>query len=102
MDIVDGRTGFDLFDDGLPASLPWQASPQYQHCQVTSPLPPSPSSKAAINMGIHMTCLDGLDQVRLGASSWPDERQVPSPPRSLVSTFEAAADEAMFGLFQGL
>jgi len=103
---ADVEFSFDLFDDSLPAWLPWQAPPlQYQHHQAaTSSALPFPSSKAASRRDISMACLDGLGHVHRRASSWPDERQVPSSPRSLVSTFEAAsdADEAMFGLFQDL
>jgi len=103
---ADVEFSFDLFDDSLPAWLPWQAPPlQYQHHQAaTSSALPFPSSKAASRRDISMASLDGLGHVHRRASSWPDERQVPSSPRSLVSTFEAAsdADEAMFGLFQDL
>jgi len=79
--------------------------------QVTPAPPLSPSLKAANGMGVHMTCLNGLDHAHIRASSWPSGRtlcnenhQMPSSPRSLMSAFEVTpdADEPMISLLEGL
>jgi len=109
---ADVEFSFDLFDEGQPASSPWQSPPlRYQHHQVTPPPPSSPSSKVVFGVDAVMMCLDSMDQARLRAGDKAsgrtlryDDRQVPSSPRSLMSAFETApdAEEPMFGLFQGL
>jgi len=54
---ADVEFSFELFDNGLPALLPWEAPPlQYQHAQVTSSLSPSPSYKVASSRGVSMRC----------------------------------------------
>jgi len=105
---ADVEFSFDLFDDGLPTSLPWQ---RYQQYQVTSSLPSPPASKTAFSEDASMMCLDGLGHAHLRASDSAcgcirpyGNHQVPSSPRSLMSAFEAtsSAEGPMLSLFEGL